>query len=77
MYSDCRPFTKTSRKLVSGDNDVSIQMNQAKPVFNIYTTYGAYKGVTKKSGSDKVLCDKAIAIASNPHFYGYQCGFHH
>ena len=34
--------------------------------------YGKYKDLTKRTQSDKVLRDKALEIASNPKYDGYQ-----
>ena len=36
--------------------------------------YGDFKDLKRRTQSDKVLKDKAFAIASNPKYYGYQRG---
>ena len=36
--------------------------------------YGKYKNLTERTGSGKVLRDKAFRIASNPKYDGYQKG---
>ena len=36
--------------------------------------YGDFKELTRRTASDKVLCDKAFNIARNPKYDGYQCG---
>ena len=37
-------------------------------------TYGYFKGLARKTASDKVLRDKAFNIAKNPKYDGYQRG---
>ena len=37
--------------------------------------YGKYKDLEKRTQSDKVLKDKAFAMANNPKYDGYQRGF--
>ena len=34
--------------------------------------YGDFKDLTKKTASNKILCDKAFNIAKNPKYDGYQ-----
>ena len=46
-------------------------MNWIKLVFNMMG-YGKYKDLEKRTQSDKVLKDKAFAIASNPKYGEYQ-----
>ena len=36
--------------------------------------YGKFKGLNKSTQSDKALRDKALEIASNPKYDGYQRG---
>ena len=36
--------------------------------------YGDFKDLTRKTDSDKILCDKVFNIAKNPKYDGYQCG---
>ena len=36
--------------------------------------YGAYKDLPRRKVSDKVLCSKVFAIASNQQYDGYQQG---
>ena len=31
-------------------------------------TYGEFKDLTRRTGSDKILCDKAFNIAKNPKY---------
>ena len=37
-------------------------------------TYGDFKDLNTKAAADKVLCDKALNIAKDPKYNGYQCG---
>ena len=37
-------------------------------------TYGDFKDLTRKTGSDKIFHDKAFNIAKNLKYDGYQCG---
>ena len=36
-------------------------------------TYGYFKDLTRRTASDNILCDKALNIAKNPKYDGYQC----
>ena len=36
--------------------------------------YGDFKDWTRRTASDKTLCDKAFMIAKNPKYDGYQRG---
>ena len=36
--------------------------------------YGGFKDLTRKTASDKKLCDKAFNIARNLKYDRYQCG---
>ena len=36
--------------------------------------YGAFKDLPKRAASDKILCNKALNIANNPKYDGYQKG---
>ena len=33
--------------------------------------YGAYKDLSRRTASDKVLCDNTVAMANNPQYDGY------
>ena len=37
-------------------------------------TYGDFKDLTRKTASDKILCDRAFTIAKNPKYDGYLRG---
>ena len=45
-----------------------------KAFFQHDMAYGKYKDLEKRTQSDKVLKDKAFAIANNPKYDGYQKG---
>ena len=47
-------------------------MNLIRLVFNI--AYGDFKDLKRRTGSDKILTDKAFDIAKNPKYDGYQRG---
>ena len=34
--------------------------------------YGDFKYLTRRTASDKILCDKAFIVAKNPKYDGYQ-----
>ena len=36
--------------------------------------YGDFKDLTRRTASDKILCDKAFDIAKDPNYDGYQRG---
>ena len=36
--------------------------------------YGVFKDLTRRTGSNKILCDKTFNIAKNPKYDGYQRG---
>ena len=36
--------------------------------------YGDFKDLSRRTASDKVLCDRAFSIAKNPKYDGYQRG---
>ena len=36
-------------------------------------TYGYFKDLTRRTASHNILCDKALNIAKNPKYDGYQC----
>ena len=37
--------------------------------------YGDFKDLTRRTASDKILCDKAFNISKNSKYDGYQRGF--
>ena len=52
--------------------DIYIKTNQIKLVFNI--AYGYFKDLNRRTDIDKLFCDKAINVAQNQKYDGYQHG---
>ena len=42
--------------------------------YKIDISYGDFKDLTRRTASDKILCDKAFNIAKTPKYDGYQHG---
>ena len=42
--------------------------------YRIDISYGDFKDLTRRTASDKILCDKAFNIAKTPKYDGYQHG---
>ena len=59
-YSACGPFI--------------YQKELDKECFQHDIAYGDFKDLTRRTASDKILCDKAFNIVKNPKYDGYQCG---
>ena len=76
VYSACSPFTKNKQiiqKLMqTGYTNYIYNNDHDKACFQDDRAYGEYKGLTKRTLSDKVLRDKLFKIASNPKYDGYQ-----
>ena len=53
-------------------------MNLIRLVFNMiygdFMAYGDFKDIKRRTASDKILRDKALNIAKNPKYDGYQRG---
>ena len=77
-YSACVPFTKnkeTIEKFMQTENTDFIYKNELdKACFQHAMAYVISKDLIKRKQSDKVLKDKALKIASNPKYDGYQRG---
>ena len=43
-------------------------------MFSSDTAYGDLKDLTRRTASDKIFCDKALNIAKNSKYDGYQAG---
>ena len=56
-YSACRPFTESKER---GDSKYICQKELDKAYFKYDMSYGDFKDLPKKKGSDKVLCDKVF-----------------
>ena len=74
-YSGCFPFTKKKNEFMQTRNTDYIYKNDLdKSCFQYDMTYDKFKGLAKRTQSDKILRDKAFEIASNPKYDGYQRG---
>ena len=77
-YSACGTFTKSKErieKFMQTRNKNFIYKNELdKSCFQHDMAYGKTKDLVKRTQSDKVLKDKAIKIASDPKYDGYQRG---
>ena len=69
-YSACGPVTKTFKE--TGDSRFIYQKEIDKVCFQHDMAYEDFKDLTKKTASDKILCDKAFNIAKNQRYDGYQ-----
>ena len=58
-----------------GDSRYIYQNKLDKACFQHDMGYEDFKGITRRTASDKILRDKAFNIAKNPKYDGYQCGF--
>ena len=69
-YSICGPFNRNKQriqKFMQTENTNYIYRNELdKACFQHDMAYGKYKNLEKTTQSDKVLKDKAFAIANNP-----------
>ena len=74
--SACGPFTKTKERIQkfkeTGDSRYIYQNELDKVCFQHDMAYGDFKDLTRRTDSDKILCDKAFNIANNPKYDGYQ-----
>ena len=77
-YSACGPFTKNKEKIekyIKARNTDFIYRNDLdKACFQHDMVYGKSKDLARRTQSDNVLRDKALEIASNPKYDGYQRG---
>ena len=77
-YSACSPFTKNKERIEkfkqSGNTDFIYKNELDKACFQHDMTYGKSKDLVKRTQSDNVLRDKALKIANNPKYDGYQRG---
>ena len=71
-YSICGPFNRNKQriqKFMQTENTNYISRNELdKACFQHDMAYGKYKNLEKTTQSDKVLKDKAFAIANNPKY---------
>ena len=68
-YSACGPFTKNKERIQkfkeTGDTNCFYKNELDKSWFQHDMTYGDFKGLARRTASDKVLRDKAFNIAKN------------
>ena len=77
-YSAYGTFTKTKEKIQkfkkTGDTNYIYKNELDKACFQHDMPYRDFKGLARRTASDKVLRDKAFSIAKSPNYYGYQRG---
>ena len=77
-YSACGPFTIKKERIQkfkeTGDSRYIYRNELDKACFQHDTTYGDFKDLAKGTAADKVLRDKAVNIAKDPKYDGYQRG---
>ena len=77
-YSACRTFTKNKKRIQkfkeTGDSRYIFQNELDKACFQQDVAYWDFKDLTRRTASDKILCDKTFNIAKNPKYDGYQRG---
>ena len=76
-YSACGAFTKNKERIQkfkeTGDSRYIYQNELDKAYFQHHDmAYGNFKGLTRRTASDKILHDKAFNIAKNPKYDRYQ-----
>ena len=75
-YSACGPFTKNKERIEkfmkTGNTDFIYKNELDKACFQHDMAYGKSKDSVKRTQSDKVLRDKALKIASDSKYEGYQ-----
>ena len=78
MYNACRPFTKNKERIQNfkeTENSWYIYQNKVgKACFQHDMVYGDYKDLARRTASDKISRDKALNIAKNLNYDGYQRG---
>ena len=77
-YSICGSFTKNKEKIEkfmqTGNTDFIYRNELDKVYFHNDMAHGKSKDLAKRTGSDKVLRDKAFETASDPKYDAYQRG---
>ena len=78
MYSTCRPFTKNKERIQKfkepGDSQYNYQNELDKACFQHVMAYKDFKDLSRRTASDRVLCEKAFNITKNPKYDGCQRG---
>ena len=76
--SACGQFAKNKERIQTfketGDSRYIHQNELNKSYFQLDMAYGDFKDLTRRTASDKILCNKAFNIAKNPKFDGYERG---
>ena len=77
-YSACGPFTKSKERIQkftqTGNTNFIYKNELNKACFQHDMAYGKSKDSAERTQSDKVLRDKALKIASDQKYDGYQRG---
>ena len=77
-FSSCESFTKNKQRIQkfmrTGDTCYVYKNELDKACFQHDMAYGKYKGLEKRTQSDKVLKNKAFEISNNPNYDGYKRG---
>ena len=75
-YSACGPFTKSKERfekfVQTGNTDFIYKIELDKVCFHHDMASSKLKDLAKRTQSDKVWSDKALKIASDPKYDGYQ-----
>ena len=75
-YSVCGPFSKNKERIQkfkeAGDTSYIYKNELDKSCFHQDIAYGDFKDLTKRTIVDNVLRDKALKIASDQKYDGYQ-----
>ena len=78
--SGCGPFTKNKERtqiFKEARNWRYIYRNKSdKACFQHDMVYGYFKNLHKSTAVDRIVHDKALTIAKNPDYDGYQRGIH-
>ena len=76
-YSACGPYTKNKERIhkfkKTGGSRYIYQNELDKACFQHGMAYGDFKDLTRRTTSDKKLCERAFNIAKDPKYDGYQC----
>ena len=78
IYSACGRFTKHKKRIQkfiqTGDTNYIYKNQLDKTCFAHDAAYSDSKVLTKRTGTDKALRDKAFNIPKDPKYNGYQRG---
>ena len=77
-YSACEPFTKNKERIQkfkeTGDTQYIYRNELDKAYFQHNMTYEDFKDLARRTAADKLLRGKALNIAKDPKYDGYQRG---